>query len=224
MTRRQWTGLAGVLFGIAMLAGLFTSGTTPDSDGAGAVERYTTYWSDGGHQDRATFGVFILVYAWVLLACFVAGLRHLLQGLGDSALRSVVHGTGTAAAALLAVGATLVNGVGLAGSESSGFKVDGNLAILFEDVSYWVLSAGIMMAAAMAVAFALANRRARLVPAWSMVFSVILGLAGLGGGFTAWLGFLALPIWAIVVGVLLLATRGSDMTADAVTARDTVAV
>ena len=221
MTRRQWTGLAGVLFGVSMLIGLFSSGTTPDSDGSNAVSNYTKYWSDSEHQGRANLGVAVLLYSWVLLACFVAGLRHLLQGLGDSALRSVVHGAGTASAALLAVGAALVNGVGLAGNESSGFKVDGNVAILFEDISYYVLAAGIMMAAAMAVAFALANRSARLVPAWSIVFSVILGLAGLGGAFTAWLGFLALPVWAIVVGGLLLLTRtaaGADTGATPATA------
>jgi hypothetical protein len=126
-----------------------------------------------------------------------------------------VHGTGTAAAALLGVGAALVNGVGLSGNESSGFKVDGNTAILFEDISYYVLSAGIMMAAAMAVSFALANRAAGLVPAWSIVLSAIVGLAGLGGAFTAWMGFLALPIWAIVIGGLLLLTRGAGDTTPA---------
>ena len=210
MTRRQWTGIAGVLFGVLMLVGLFTTGTTPDSDGGCATARYTSYWSDGDHQDRAALGTVILLYAWVLLACFAAGLRHLLQGLGDSALRSVVHGAGTAAAALLAVGSILVNGVGLAANESSGFKVDGNSAILLEDVSYYVLSVGVMMAAAMAVAFALANRAVRLVPMWSIVVSALLALAGIGSLFTAWLGFIVLPAWAVVVGGLLLATRGAD--------------
>jgi succinate dehydrogenase/fumarate reductase cytochrome b subunit len=215
MNRRQWTGLAGVLFGVVMLIGLLSSGTTPDSDGGGAVDRYTKYWSDSDNQSKAAVGSFILLYAWVLLACFAAGLRHLLQGLGDSALRSVVHGAGTASAALFAVGAALVNAVGLAGKESSGFKVDGNDAILLEDVSYYVLTAAVMMAAAMAVAFALANRSARLLPAWTIVLSALLAIAGLGALYTAWLGFMLLPIWAIVVGGLLLATRGADEPATA---------
>jgi hypothetical protein len=204
MTRRQWTGLAGVLFGVLMFVGLFSSGTTPDSDGGSAVDNYTKYWSDGGHQDKVVMGTLVLLYASVLLACLAAGLRHLLQGLGDSALRSVVHGTGTASAALFAVGTVLVNGVGLAAAESSGYRPDGATAILLEDVAYYILTTGVMMAAAMAVSFALANRSARLVPAWTIVLSGLLGLAGLGTIYTGWVGFMVLPAWAIVVGVCLL--------------------
>ena len=215
MTRRQWTGSAGALFGIAMLAGLFSSGTTPDSDGGSAIGNYTTYWSDNGHQDRAVVGSLVLLYACVLLARFAAGLRHLLQGLGDSALRSVVHGTGTASAVLFGVGSVLVNGVGLAAAESSGFKPDGNVAILLEDVAYYILTLGVMMAAAMAVSFALANRSARLVPAWTIVLSGLLGLAGLGTIYTGWVGFMLLPVWSVVMGGLLLLTPGNDTIVEA---------
>jgi hypothetical protein len=213
MTRRQWTGLAGVLFGALMLAGILTSGTTPDSSGAGAVDRYTKHWSDSGQQDRAVIGSIVLLYAWVLLACFAAGLRQLLLALAESPLRSIVHGTGTAAAALFAVGGVMVNGAGVAAAESSGYQVDGNDALLLESVGYYVLTAGMMMGATMAVAFSVANRGARLVPAWTVVLTGLMAVVGLGAIFLAWAGFMLLPAWAVVMGLCLLLTRGPQAPA-----------
>ena len=42
---------------------------------------------------------------------------------------------------------------------------------------------------------------------WTIVLTVLLALAGLGSIFTAWLGFMVLPLWAVVIGVCLLATK-----------------
>src|SRR5687767_4627513 len=112
MTRRQWTGLAGVLFTIAFLAAMFTSGTTPDSDGSGAVERYAEYWNDSGNQDRGFYGALLMTYASVILACFATGLRALLRGV-DSAVAGLTRSAGTAAAVLFGVGVVMVNGPGL---------------------------------------------------------------------------------------------------------------
>jgi asparagine N-glycosylation enzyme membrane subunit Stt3 len=64
-----------------------------------------------------------------------------------------------------------------------------------------------MAAAVMAVAFSLSNRRARVVPQWTLVLSALLAIAGLGSIFTAWIGFMVLPLWGVVMGVCLLATK-----------------
>lgn len=210
MTRRQWTGLAGVLFGALMITGIVSSGTTPDT-GAGAVERYTEYWSDGGHQDRAVLGSILLTYACVMLVLFSAGLRSLLARVDDSGLPSAVLGAGAASAATFAVGAMLLNGVGIAAAETDdGYKVDGNHALLTESIGYYTVSTAMMLAAAMAVAFSVANRTARVAPQWTMVLSVLLGLVGLGSIFAAWVGFMLLPIWSVVMGVCLLVARRAD--------------
>jgi hypothetical protein len=214
MTRRQWTGAVAVLFGVLMLIGLLLSGTTPDN-GKGAIERYTKFWSDADHQDRAKLGAILLTYAWVLLAVLAALLRHLLRGLDDGPHRVVILSTGTAAAALFGVGSTLVNGAGIAASSAKGYEVDGNDAIFLESVGYYVLTTGMMMAAAMVVAFALANRRVGLVPQWTVVLSGLMALVGLASIVTAWLGFMLFPVWAIVVGGCLLATRGAPEPAAA---------
>lgn len=220
MTRRQWVGLNGVLFGGLMLAGVLVSGATPDNGGSGAIDRYTKYWSDSGHQDRAVIGSILLTYAVVLLACFAAGLRRLLPRDGDSPLRTVVLTTGAASAALFGVGSALVNAPGVAAGEATGYKVDGNSAILLEAVGYYTLATAVMSAAAMALAFGLANRTARVVPQWTIVLGGLLALAALGSIFTAWLGFMLLPLWAVVMGVCLLATRGATTDTEQAPARE----
>jgi hypothetical protein len=205
MTRRQWIGSAGVLFGAVMLAGVFSSGTTPDNGGSGAVQRYTEYWADSSHQDKAALGSVLLTYACVLLALFAAGLRSLLVGGG---LARVVLAGGTAAAATMAVASTLLNGVGIAAAES-GYEADGNHALLLEGLGYYAMATAMMLAAAMAVAFGLANRTERVVPQWTLVLGGLLGLIALGTIFVAWVGFILLPVWAIVIGLCLLVTRGA---------------
>lgn len=202
-----------MLFGVTMLIGIVTSGTTPDT-GTGAIERYTEYWQDSGNQDRAAAGSIILTYACVLLACFAAGLRHLLRARHGGALPPIVLAAGAAASALFAVGASLVNAPGTAAAEATGYEVDGNDALLLESVGYHTLTGAVMLSATMAVAASLANRRARLVPQWTAVLAGLLALAGLGSIFTAWLGFLLLPVWAVVVGICLLPAR--DSAADVV--------
>ena len=212
MTRRQWTGLAGVLFGVLMLLGVTVSGTTPDSTGNGAIERYTEYWSDSGNQDKASLGSIILTYACVLLVAFAAGLRGLLRRVDDGPLPGLVLGAGVGAAALLGIGGPLVNAPGIASAEA-GYRAEGNEALLLEAVGYYALTTGIMTAALMAVATTLINRRARLVPQWILVVTALLALATIGSIFTAWLGFMLLPIWAIVLGALLLLTKDAQEVA-----------
>ena len=213
MTRRQWTGLAGVLFAAAFLAAMFTSGTTPDSDGSGAIDRYAEYWRDSDNQDRAFYGVLIMTYGSVLLVWFAAGLRALLRGV-DSGSAGLVRSAGAASGALFGVGVVMVNGPGVAGADS-GIEVDGGTAILLEEMGYPVMALGVMMAGAMAVAFSVANRRAGVVPQWTAVVTGLLALAALGSVFTAWIGFMVLPLWCAVVGVVLLATRGAEEPAAA---------
>ncbi|MCW2681661.1 MAG: hypothetical protein JWM62_3062 [Frankiales bacterium] len=206
MSRRQWIGLAGVLFGAVMLAGIFTSGTTPDSTGSGAVERYQEYWSDSGHQDRASMAAIILTYACPLLVALAAGLRSLLRRVDDGPLPSLVLAAGAASAALFGTGSALINSPGVAAAES-GYQVDGNAALHLESIGYYVLSTAVMLGAAMAVAVALSNRRAHVLPSWTVVLAGLVGLAAVGSIFTAWLGFILLPVWAVVVGVCLLVVR-----------------
>lgn len=206
MTRRQWIGLAGVLFGAAMFAGITMSGTTPDSGGSGAAERYQEFWADSGNQDGAAYGTMVLTYATALLLLLASGLSWLVRRADDGPLPVVVLAGGVASAAGFAVGSALLNGAGNAAAES-GYEPDGGSALLVEAIGYYTAAAAVMAAAVMAVAFSLSNRRARVVPQWTLVLTALLALAGLGSIFTAWIGFMVLPLWGVVVGVCLLVTK-----------------
>ena len=206
MTRRQWIGLAGVLFGIAMFLGIVMSGTTPDRDGSGAAELYQEYWADTAHADAASRGSMTLTYASVLLALFAGGLSWLVRRFDDGPLPSAVLATGAASAAAFGAGSAMINGVGIAVAEG-GYEADGAAALLVESIGYYAVTAAVMAAAAMAVAFSVSNRRSRVVPQWTLVLTVLLALAGLGSIFSAWVGFMLLPLWSVVVGVCLLATK-----------------
>lgn len=208
MTRRQWIGLAGVLFGVVMFLGITMSGTTPDSTGSGAAERYQDYWADKSNSDAASRGTMLLTYATVLLLLLTAGLSWLVRRLDDGPLPVVVLAGGIASAAGFGAAAALLNGAGNAAAET-GYEPDGGSALLVEAIGYYTATAAVMAAAAMAVAFSLSNRRARVVPQWTLVLSALLGLAGLGSIFSAWVGFMLLPLWAVVIGVCLLATKES---------------
>ena len=206
MSRRQWIGLAGVLFGVALFAGITMSGTTPDSGGSDAAELYQEHWADAGNQDGAAYGTMVLTYATALLLLLSSGLAWLLRRVDDGPLPMAVLAAGAASAAGFGAGSALLNGPGNAAAESA-YEPDGGSALLVEAIGYYTATAAVMAAAVMAVAFSLSNRRARVVPQWTMALSGVLVIAGLGSIFTAWIGFMILPLWGVVMGVCLLATK-----------------
>lgn len=206
MTRRQWIGLAGVLFGVVFFVGVASSGTTPDREGSGAAELYQAYWADDDHADAAWRGSMILTYATGLMLLLSAGLSWLLRRADDGPLPGVVLAAGAASSAGFAVASALLNGAGVAAGEG-GYDADGSSALLVESIGYFTATAAVMAAALMAAAVSLSNRRARIVPQWTAVVSVLLLLAALGSVYTAWAGFMLMPLWAVLVGICLLVVK-----------------
>lgn len=196
-----------------MLAGVLMSGSTPESGGAGAAERYAQFWADDDNQAGAWRGSVTLTYAVPLLLAFTASLSRLLRRGDDGPLPSLVLAAGATAAALLGVGQALVNGAGHAAKES-GYVSNGQDALLLEAVGYFTLVPSIMCAAVMAVAVSVSNRTGRVLPSWTAVLSGLLGLAALGSIFTAWAGFMLLPLWSVVVGATLLVQRNRTAAVD----------
>jgi hypothetical protein len=203
VTRSRWTALAGVLFGVGFFAVTFTAGTTPDSGTDDAPARYVQYWADDEHTSRATIGAFMITYVFLLLIAFAAGLRDRLRAVDTGPLPSYVLGAGVAAAALILAGAEFSFMVGLAADDSSAFKVDGNTAILFDDMAYSLLASGLMAACSMAVVTGLVTLRTRVLPVWTAWFGFLLGLAALGSMFTVWTAFLLFPAWVIALSIVL---------------------
>ena len=212
MSRSRWTGLAGILFGALFLfAGIF-SGTTPDTDGAEAAQKYADHFNDTSTQNHNTVSAFVLTYAFLLLVCFAAGLRQRLRAVDAGPLPALALGLGVAAAAALLVGGETSFAVGTAADQAESFKVDGNLAMLLDGLGYQVLAAGLMAGAAMAVVVGILTLRTRVLPVWTAWLGFLLGLTAVGSYFTAWTGFIGLPLWSVVVGLALVMAKDEPAT------------
>jgi hypothetical protein len=216
MTRNRWTGLAGFLFAILFLSINIFGPSTPDSSGSNAVAKYASYWSNNDHQTKARIGVLLVTYAVLLLVAFSAGLRDRLRAVDNGPLPSYVLAAGTAAAALMGVAGSVGFAVGLGAADTASLKVDGGLALVLDEASYALLATGLMLAASMAVATGIITLRTRVLPAWTAWLGFLLGLAVAGSLFTAWLAFLGLPLWTLVVSIVLL-TQPVDEPAPAAT-------
>jgi hypothetical protein len=204
MTRTRWTGLAGLLFGAMFFFAGFFAGTTPDTDGSNAVQKYADHFNDSSNQSHNTISAFVLTYAFVLLVCFAAGLRHRLRAVDSGPLPGLVLGLGAAAATALLIGGETSFAMGTTADQASSFKVDGNLAMLLDNLGYQILAPGIMAAAAMAVVVGILTLRTRALPVWTAWLGFLLGLCAVGSYFSAWTGFIGLPLWSVAVGVVLL--------------------
>ena len=222
MTRTRWTGLAGLLFGALFFATVMFAGSTPDSDSADAVQKYADYWKDDSHQSHALIAAMLLSYAFLVLVLFSAGLRDRLRAVDAGPLPSFVLAAGTASATLLLAGGAIGLAVGVTADESKAFEVDGKTAMLADSTSYGLMAPGLMAGAAMAVVVGIVTLRTKALPAWTAWLGFLLGLTALGSYFSAWAGFIGLPLWAAVVGIVLLLQR--DAAPAAVAAVETPAM
>jgi len=216
MTRTRLTGAAGLVFGIAFfLLGMFGL-STPDNGGAGAPARFVSFWQSSSHQSQALWTGVACTYLTVLLLLFIGGLRGLLRSVDAGPLPGLVAMLGTAAAVLVFSGVMLLLAVGITSHESHGFKVDGNTALVFDNVSYGIAAIGLMSAGAAAVCTSLVVRRTRVLPMWTAWVGFLAGLPALGSVFTAWVDFVLLPLWTVVVGIALLMVKADMVPAAAV--------
>jgi hypothetical protein len=204
MTRTRWTGLAGVLFGATLFGAILVAGATPDSDGAGAPDRYAKYWNNDSHQSRAFLAAMMFTYVFLLGIALAAGLRDRLRTVDSGPLPSLVLAAGTAGNVLLFGGAVTGMIIGITAKESEGFKIDGSLAMLLDSAGYGLLTGGVMALAVMVVLTGILTLRTRVLPTWTAWLGFLVGLAALGSFFTAWVNFMLLPLWSAAVGVVLL--------------------
>ena len=204
MTRNRWTGLAGLLFAIGFFLTVRFAGSTPDSDKSDAVRKYAAYWNDSAHRSHAVWAAFFLTYSVLLLVAFAAGLRDRLRAVDGGPLPSFVLAAGTVSAALLMAGGGIGLAIGVTADQSKAFEVDGSTAILVDNTAYVIMAPALMAAAVMAVVVGIVTLRTRVLPAWTAWLGFLLGLTALGSYFSAWAGFVGLPLWSAVVGLVLL--------------------
>jgi hypothetical protein len=190
--------LSGVLAGLLLLTGLLVLRNDPSSE-TGPAKTFA-YWQ-ADHGKHQIVGLIVVPLIAFLLVFFGAGLkRRLDQADGDSAHGTVAFGGALLAAATFAL-------VGMLEAAMTNAAHDGQRQAVYalnQLHSYDWLGWNAAFAAFL-LATGLGARRNRMLPTPVVWVTIVLGASLLTpAGF---LGFILLPLWLIVVGLLLSRSR-----------------
>jgi len=186
--------LAGVLAGLLFLVGLVLNRTDPSSE-TGPVKTFS-YWHDN-HGQHQIVGLLVAPLVAFLLLFFGAGLKRRLEyGSDDSGHGSVAFGGALLAVAIFALVGMLEGAMANAAHEGERQAVYTLNQLHSYDWLGWNAAF-----AAMLLATGLGARRNRMLPAPLAWVTIAIGVSLLTPlGF---FGFMLLPLWLIVVGLLL---------------------
>jgi hypothetical protein len=186
--------LAGVLAGLLFVTALVLNRTDPSSE-TGPAETFA-YWHDNRGQHQIV-GLLLAPLIAFLLVFFGAALKRRLEdGRGDSGHGTVAFGGALLAAAIFALVGMLEAGMTNAAHEGEQQAV----YTLNQFHSYDWLGWNAAFAALL-LATGLGARRNRMLPTPLTWVTIVIGASLLTPlGF---FGFILLPVWLIVVGLLL---------------------
>jgi hypothetical protein len=182
--------LAGVLAGLLLLTGLVVLRDDPSSE-TGPAETFA-YWQ-ADHGKHQIVGLIVAPLIAFLLVFFGAGLK---RRLGDAAHGSVAFG-----GALLAAGTFVVVGMLEAAMTNAAHEGQRQAVYTLNQFHSYDWLAWNPAFAAVLLATGLGARRNGMLPAPLAWVTIVLGVSLLTPlGF---FGFILLPVWLIVVGLLL---------------------
>jgi hypothetical protein len=198
--------LAGVLAGLLFVAGLALNRTDPSSE-TGPAKTYA-YWHDN-HGQHQIVGLVLAPLIAFLLIFFGAGLKRRLEhGSGGSGHGTVAFGGALLAAAIFALVGMLEAGMANAAHEQEQQAVYTLNQLHSYDWLGWNAAFAVVL-----LATGLGARRNRMLPAPLVWVTIVIGASLLTPlGF---FGFLLLPLWLIVIGLLL--SRGNASSREPVT-------
>jgi len=200
----KWAAIAGIVFGVLFVVGLIMVSDTPDN--SDSDETIINWYADSSNQQKELIGAYIMVVAGIAAVTFVTiGLKPRVEAAsrnqGDAALAALVQ-----PAALLMAAAFIIGVMALAGAAATAFfddvPVDPGVARFLPGAGYGtILVGGALCAAFLMTITSIHALRTGSLPAWFAWLGFLCALAMLGG--VIFLPMIALPIWAIVGGVVL---------------------
>jgi hypothetical protein len=199
---QRFLPLAGVIAGLAMIAGLLLSGSSPASDASAA--KVAAYYSD--HDGALVVSAICAQVFAVMLIFFTAGLRSVIRSgeAGEASYSTVVTiGGAVTAIAMSLSGMTILAAVDAATGDAAPSVVQSLHALSSFTWMPWAVGAGALMIAA-----GLGGLRTLALPRALSWASLVLGVVALTPAGI--LAFFATPIWLIATGVVLM--RGSRTT------------
>lgn len=208
MTRRwvpavrleRWIAVAGLAY-VALYAAAFAMGIE-----VGPTDReIREYYADGGHRAREVVAFFLIVAAALAFVLFALGLRALVfRAAGPGTVSALVFTGGVLYGALVLVGNALSRATAFSAMDAD-FELEPNTRRLFESAGFLAFASGAMAAGLLVVGVSLAARRSGVLPrplAWfGFAAAALLPLA------IAFVGFLVLALWVVVVSVVLALRR-----------------
>jgi hypothetical protein len=210
----RWLALAGILFAILFVVGFLFAGSIDSSESDAKI---ISDVKDSGTQTFTIVGAYLMAVAAVLLLCFAARLRTLLgeaEG-GRETLAGLAFVGGGVCATLILVGAfalATVPGAIVFGSAPDPTNADA--ARFFPQFGFGIILIGAMFSAiVMILSTSIIALRTGVLSAWFGWFGVLVSIVLLFGAF--FIPVIALPIWALVAGVLLLRSGGTTVMAAA---------
>ena len=196
-------GAGAIAFGV-----LTVVGTLGGSPGGSYDQPTVVEYVKGTHFPLVVVTGYLAILGVVGLICLLAYLRGLIGVEPDRTLAaSIFWGIGLASAASFAVAWGLVTGIALSAAEGGGgASVPPAVTYVLGDTSLNVLfgSGGILLGFAMIALFLSTSAR---FPSWLRWMTLVAGILALGAPF--FFPAFAIPLWAIVIGVWLLASRST---------------
>jgi Domain of unknown function (DUF4386) len=202
----RWAGLGGIVYVVLFIVGVLLSFSgTPDGDAAPA--KVAAYWHDSGHRDKANFGWLAVVLGVFFFLWFLGALRQLLRRIdGDGFLTTLATVGGAVYAALTLAGISLYAAIATMSDDTFHHTVYPGIVHAAGDGAYVIHAAGGIGAGAMIIAVSLATMRARVIPRWLGILSVIVGVLALFSVF--FFPQFLVALWFLVAGFLVFRAAG----------------
>jgi hypothetical protein len=212
MNTNRLLAIAGIIFAIALIAGLMTAGAIDNSESDADILKDT---NDSGTQTFIIIGAYLMAISGVMLLCFGARMRTFLGAAegGSQTLARLAQTGATVSAALFATGgvivATTAGAIVFGGTPD---VKDADVARFVPQIGFAIILIGGMFAAiVMILSTSIIVLRTRVLPTWYGWFGVVASFALLFGA--EFLPAIALPLWALIGGILMLNRTEDKMAA-----------
>lgn len=195
-------GAGGIAFGVLSLVALFTASPLGGNYSASDAASYVS----SGHRAAVFVSLYLAMFGVIGLACLVTCLRESVTLAGDShpPAAAIFWSVGLIACAAFAAGWAIIYSLPMAYAYSTGngFGVGPAEAYAISQIGGVVVygAAAVLLGAAL-LALGIAGRE--VLPNWLRWLTLIVGVLGLAS--PAWFPWFALPLWAVVTGIWLLA-------------------
>jgi hypothetical protein len=202
MKRSSLAGVGALAFGVLLIVGLIVENAPGGSYSANDVADYVR----SGHRPLVFVALYLGALGVVGLVFLLARLR---AAIADQASASVFWGLGLAAAGAITAGYALTAAVPIAmGYGGKGVTLDAPVTYVFSESGWAIMTGGCILLGSALLTFA---RTAVSVPGWVRWSTVVAGLAAIASA--AWFPLALLILWALAIGIWLLAARPAPTVA-----------